>query len=156
MKKYKSKFNTLSTLITLETMSLSNMNLGHYDDMYEMGIYTKKFTKLDGVEIVKSEGKDDHPFLHFLRGFSLNLLKYDIIHGWFHVKSGNAKFYVTDSSKSGGLISHAWKEYIRNPDVEVCIYSSYCGQLYEANDFDPYTNSFYKQLLNKIIEKIAP
>ena len=137
-------------------MSLSNTYLGSYDDMYEIDIYTRNFTKLDGVEIIKSEGKEDHPFLHFLRGFSLNLLECDIIHGWFHVKSGNAKFYVTNSSKSGGLITHAWKEYMRNTDVDVGIYASYCGQLYEPNDFDPYTNSFYKQLVIKIMEKIAP
>jgi len=156
MKKYKCEFKTATTTITPETMSLSNINVRGYDDMYTIGIYTENFTKLDEVEIIKSEGKEDHPFLHFLRGFTLNLFECEIIHGWFHVKSGSAKFYVTNSSKSGSLITHAWKEYIRNPDVEVSIYSYYCGELYEANDFDPYANSCYKQIVTKIIEKIAP
>ena len=137
-------------------MSLSSdVWLGTYDDMSDLDLYTNNFTKLDGIEIIKSDSTEDHSFLHFLRGFSHGVFDYEIKHGWFHTDTKNAKFYIRGlTSKVGGMITHAWKEYVSDPDVDVTIYTSYCGQLYAANDFDTDVTFFYKQLASKIIEKI--
>jgi len=140
-------------------MSLSSdFWLGDYDKMDDRDLNTQNFTKLDEIEIIKSEEKESHPFLHFLRGFSHELFDYEIIHGWTHSKSKNAKFYVrmtrSNNSNIGGLLIHAWRKYVRDINAEVSIYTAYCGQLYKANDFEIDEAHFYKEFINKMIEKL--
>jgi len=138
-----------------------------YDKLDDKDIDTENFTKLDGVEIIKSEIENNHPFLFFLRGFSHGLWDYEIIHAWFHTDSKIAKFYINNSSKFGSLITNAWREYIssdashrddteneEDEEVEVYIYTRYCGELYDSNEYDPNSRDFYKNLVSRLMDKI--
>ena len=135
-----------------------------YDKLEDKDIDTENFTKLDGVEIIRSKSENNHPFLHFLKGFSHGLWDYEIIHAWFHIESKIAKFYINNASKFGSLITNAWRDYIssaasqrdnvEDEEVEVYIYTTYCGQVYHSNEFDQDSRQFYKGLISRLMDKI--
>ena len=113
------------------------------DDKPSININTKKFTDLTDIVILE----DDHPFYRFFTGFTHNMYKdYKIYHGYYHVPTGMAKFFVQNPIKIGNALSIAWKKYI-NTIYYPSIYKSYCGELYKSNDYEIDEKVFYKQLI---------
>jgi hypothetical protein len=151
-------------------------NLGGYDDIYELGIYLKDYDKLEEIEVIHKF----HPFIAFLKGFSQGQYNSEIKHGWFHKPTKIAKFYVRNPSGVGNLITYAWKEYAndlqKDEDIQkleegkseeflfktfngeseppVSIYSSYCGSLYESNEFEDDKKMLYKNMINKLMDRL--
>ncbi len=127
----------------------SNM-VSDYDEIYSLNINTKLFTDLKDVEIISL----DHPFIHFFRGFVHNSLQNNIIkHGWYHVPTKTAKFYLEYIDQHiGNAIHLAWNTFWEKDNLDVSIYKSYCGQLYKSNEYDIEKIKFYKELINRFID----
>ena len=107
---------------------------GWYDTIRDL-VDTKRFTNLDGVEIID----ECHPFIYFLNwltAFVGNTISKNILHGWYDKESGTAKFLVIYPSDVGNVVTHAWRAFIEHEDADVYIYSRYCGQIYESNEFE--------------------
>jgi hypothetical protein len=139
------------------------INLGGYDKINELNIDLKNYDKLYEIEVIDKS----HPFISFLKGFSQGEYASEIYHGWYHKPKNIAKFYVTNPSRVGNLITCAWIEYakdlkkeedFKNQECEkeslVTIYSEYCGSLYESNEFDIDKKVLYKNIINKLIDKL--
>ena len=134
-------------------MDFTNYMVNGYDDMYDIGVYTELFTKLDGIELIDEK----HPFIHFLKGFIHDEFECEIIHGWYHVDSKIMKCIPNQHpSNVGNIIHTAWQQYWKNNnyDFDVYIYGKYCGELYKSNEYETDKNQFYKDLITRIINKI--
>jgi hypothetical protein len=97
---------------------------------------------------------ENHSFIGFVKGFIHNSIDIDIIHGWYHIESKKAKFIVGDHPSIYGDIIHlAWQKYWNNNgyNYDVSIYSTYCGQLYESNEFDIDNNKTLKKVIKLIL-----
>ena len=120
------------------------------DDKPSININTKKFTDLTDIVILE----DDHPFYRFFTGFTHNMYKdYEIYHGYYHVPTGMAKFFVQNPIKIGNALSIAWKKYI-NTIYYPSIYKSYYGELYKSNEYQIDEKVFYKQLICHLMNEL--
>lgn len=115
----------------------------------ELDINTEKFNKLDGIEIID----DKHPFISYIRGFVHDSIDIKIIHGWYHIESKTVKFFVGDHpSKYGDIIHLVWQN--NNDDYDVSIYYTYCGDLYESNEYDIDNKKAYKKIFKNIFDLV--
>ena len=120
------------------------------EDNDKPSINTKLFTDLTDIVILE----DDHPFYSFFTGFTHNMYEDNkIYHGYYHVPTGIAKFYVYYSVEIGNALSIAWKKYI-NTIYYPSIYKSYCGELYKSNEYEIDEKVFYKQLINHLMNEL--
>jgi hypothetical protein len=126
--------------------------MSDYDKITDI-IDTKEFTKLDGVEIIDS----NHPFMYFIKGFSFldDTMYQNILHGWYHIETGTAKFLVKYPHETGNIILTAWKLFIKSKSANIFIYGRYCGQIYESNEYDISEKSTYKSMIIKLLDKIT-
>ena len=46
------------------------------------------------------------------------------------------------------------RDDVEDEEVEVYIYTTYCGQVYHSNDFDPDSRDFYKNLVIRLMDKL--
>ena len=133
-------------------------NISDYDEMYidDKIIYTNKFTEnMEQFEIIDA----NHPFISFLNGFTHNLFDIKIIHGWFHKRFEQAKFYIKEPAKYGHCVYIAWEKYCKmrnrnNIDIKISIYGSYCGNLSESDDFETDEKDFYKMFVKRLIDNM--
>jgi hypothetical protein len=128
-------------------------NVLDYDKIPDL-IDTKLFTELDGVEIID----ECHPFTHFLRGFTFyldNKICDKVLHGWYHKDTGTAKFLVRYPSDVGNIVTQAWRMFIGFDLTDVYIYSTYCGQIYESNEYETDKKTVYKEILKRLIDLVS-
>ncbi len=131
-------------------MEFHSNNISDYDEIQDL-VDTELFTKLDGCEIID----DNHSFIHFFKGMLIFIDKtiyQNILHGYYHKESGIAKFIVKKPSEIGNLIVNAWRLYIGYENVDVYIYSRYCGKIYVSNEYEIDEKSFKKYFLKQFIE----
>lgn len=134
-------------------MDFSTYNIYDYDKLIDHNIDTKLFTDLTDVEIIDEK----HPFIAFLNGFSHYLTEGEILHGWYHIPTQTAKFYVkSNPSKYGNIIHCAWERYWKAGHLwlPVHIYGEYCGELYESNEYDIDRPKCYKDLMKHLLTEI--
>lgn len=46
------------------------------------------------------------------------------------------------------------RDDVEDEEVEVYIYTRYCGDLYQANEYDPDSREFYKNLVIRLMDKL--
>lgn len=144
-------------LSTSEIMKCCSVySIGDYDEIGD--IHTKKFSmNLDKIEVLNPE----HPFMFYLGGFLHEVEEVLILHGYYRKDDFTLKIYINGANelhqrcKAG--ISVAWNNYVNRilhhgGDHSVSIYNRYCGELYEANDYDNDPKEFYKWFVSSLVE----
>ena len=135
-------------------MDFSPYIINDYDRLDEENIDTELFTKLTDVEIID----DNHKFIAFLNGFTHYLAEGEILHGWYHIPTKTAKFFVKNHpSRYGNLIHWAWQRYWKDEShyqLPVHIYGCYWSDLYESNEYDIDKAKCYKDLMKHLLTEM--
>lgn len=97
---------------------------------------------------------ETHPFKHFINVLTLNKLKDEPILGYYNEKTLESYFYTRIPDKFGAFYTHTWKMFVQNHDAGVKIYSEYCGNFYESNEYETDEKYFYRYIFEIITEKI--
>ena len=117
---------------------------------YEYRLFLDDITKVNN-DIIPVDDK----FENFLNGIVLNTDDINYI-GVYEKDTKNAFFYITENdAKLCTIIHNVWHLFHKNDDINVTIYSTYCGTYYERNDYETDIKYLYKYLITILVNKLS-
>jgi len=117
---------------------------------YDSRLFLNYITKVNN-DIISVDDK----FENFLNGIVLNTDDINYI-GFYEKDTKNAFFlYKGDDFKLCTIIHNAWHLFHKNHDINVTMYSIYCGEYYERNDYETDIKYFYKYLITILVDKLS-
>jgi hypothetical protein len=135
------------------------LSICDYDEFTQHNIETKNFTNMTDCVIINFKDKS-FEFYHYLDGF---MSWYDsdfsskelIIHGWYHIHTKDAKFYISKNfpHKLKQGIELAWNRFWKQNLINVYLYEKEYNYLSEINTCVDNDNTlFVKEFIKKIID----
>ena len=93
-------------------------------------------------------------FTVFLEGLTMKNIDFEYI-GFYECESKNAYIYVGNRDRNiPTIIYNAWQLFNNNDEIDIKIYSLYCRQFHEANDYEPDRKYLYKYLMKMLVDKV--